>query len=133
MSFEDCSFDEKVYFERATFGINEEIIVNDALTPKRTNLWKSALPESTKLWKCEHYLRMVLEPLIAPPLPMSCSFINSSRPQKHTHELQVCADFHAAVFNDGAEFDYATFHVPACFHKTTWYEATTFLQCRSHL
>lgn len=42
----------------------------------------------------------------------------------------MCAKFCAAVFKDGAEFDFAKFHVPACFHKTTWYEATTFLQCQ---
>ncbi len=61
---------------------------------------------------------------------MSCSLKNSSKLQRHIHELQVCANFRAAVFKDGAEFDYATFHVPACFYKTTWYEATTFLQCQ---
>lgn len=54
----------------------------------------------------------------------------SCNPEKHDHDLKVCANFRAAVFNDGAEFDYARFHIPACFHKTTWSKATTFLQCQ---
>lgn len=43
---------------------------------------------------------------------------------------QSGANFGEAVFNDGAEFDQVVFHVRACFYKTTWYEATTFLRCQ---
>lgn len=57
----------------------------------------------------------------------------SCNAERHDHDSKVCANFRAAVFNDGAEFDYATFCVPACFYKTTWYEATTFLQCQFHV
>ncbi|MCS6304354.1 MAG: pentapeptide repeat-containing protein [Nitrospira sp.] len=113
VNFEDCSFDEKVYFEKANFGIDRE--ESDKGTPAHeTNL---------KCDDCRPVLKGILESKFEYCHPMSCDS------GEHNHDLKVCANFHAAVFNDGAEFDRARFHVPVCFHKTTWQKATTFLQC----
>lgn len=114
VSFEDCSFDEKVYFERATFGI-------DPSEPYEGTVARKSLVGCSI---CRMWLEVDLELYAKICHPMSCN------PEKHDHDSKVCANFSAAVFNDGAEFDYATFHVPACFYKTTWYKATTFLQCQ---
>lgn len=110
VSFEDCSFDEKAYFEKAFFGINLE----DRDAYKNTNLKHC----------CSLWLQGVAESRVLHCHPMDCNT------PKHDHGLKACANFRAAVFNDGAEFDHATFYVPVCFHKTTWHEATTFLQCQ---
>lgn len=111
VSFEDCSFEEKVYFEKSTFGVNlKEPYEGTAANREKCEycMWLQALNEASAKF-CH---------------PMLCNA------ERHDHDSKVCANFRAAVFNDGAEFDYATFHVPACFYKTTWYEATTFLQCQ---
>lgn len=111
VSFEDCSFEEKVYFEKSTFGVNlKEPYEGTAANGEKCEycMWLQAVNEASA--KLCH--------------PMSCNI------DEHDHNSKVCANFRAAVFNDGAEFDYATFYLPACFYKTTWYEATTFLQCQ---
>ncbi|MDI3466425.1 MAG: hypothetical protein OJF50_005246 [Nitrospira sp.] len=119
VSFEDCSFDEKVYFEWATFGI--ELKKADTETDKSTAALKQTKLECDV---CHKYLEEVIKSSGMNYHPMICN------PKKHDHNAKTCANFRAAVFNDGAEFDYAKFHVPVCFHKTTWHEATTFLQCQ---
>lgn len=116
VSFEDCSFDEKAYFERVTFGPDFKKIIDDIYG----NAGGTSQIEHVRCTRCECDLVQLAQTCH----PMSCNT------EKHDHGSKACANFRAAVFNDGAEFDYAIFHVPACFHKTTWHKATTFLQCQ---
>lgn len=46
---------------------------------------------------------------------------NSPRPMH-------CANFRTTTFKNGVEFDWVRFDVPACFYKTEFHGATTFLQ-----
>jgi len=99
-SFQDCTFDEKVFFEDAAF-----------LRVSNTNL-----PHCHN--RCAN-----------PPEDNShCSLSDCRDDLNKPAERAYCANFRATVFRDGAEFDWVRFDVPACFFKAEFHGSTTFLQ-----
>lgn len=101
-SFEDCTFQEKVFFEYASFlPARDEDSGN---CPNSCPISIAGVRQGTQ--------------------SDSPNVLN--RRTERTH----CANFRAAVFRDGAEFDWVRFGVPACFHKAEFHGATTFLKSR---
>lgn len=99
-SFEDCTFQEKVFFEYAAF-----------------------LPERDEdPGNCPNSCPVSIAAVRQGAQSDSSNVLNRRTEQTH------CANFRAAVFRDGAEFDWVRFDVPACFYKAEFHGATTFLQ-----